>query len=64
VQKSEHRQKQEEEVELLRKKEAKEELKRVKFEGLLNIQSLVVRSLPHSSSFSECVEGKTYNEKM
>jgi hypothetical protein len=51
-------------VELLRKKEAKEELKRVKFEGLLNIQSLVVRSLPHSSSFSECVEGKTYNEKM
>jgi len=64
VQKSEHRQKQEKEVELLRKIEAKEELKRVKCEGVLNIQSLVVRSLPHSSSFSECAEGKTYNEKI
>jgi hypothetical protein len=39
-------------------------LKRVKCEGVLNIQLLVVRSLPHSSSSSECVEGKVYNEKM
>jgi hypothetical protein len=64
MQKSEHRQKQEEEVELLRKIEAKEELKKVKCEGVLNIQLLVVRSLPHSSSFSECAKGKMYNEKM
>jgi hypothetical protein len=31
---------------------------------LLNIQLLVIRSLPHSSSMSECVKGKAYNEKI
>jgi hypothetical protein len=61
---SEHKQRQEEEVELLRRIELKEELKKVEREGMLNIQSLVVRSLSHSSSSSECVEGKMYNEKM
>ncbi len=31
---------------------------------MLNIQSLVVRSPPHSSLSSKCAEGKLYNEKM
>jgi hypothetical protein len=39
-------------------------LRRTKHEGLLNIQPLVIRSLPHSSSSLECAERKTYNEKM
>jgi hypothetical protein len=31
---------------------------------LSNIQPLVVRSLPHSSSSLECAKGKAYIEKM
>jgi hypothetical protein len=31
---------------------------------MLNIQPLVIRSSPHSSSFLECAEGKAYNEKI
>ncbi len=31
---------------------------------MLNIQPLATRSSLHSSSFSECVEGKAYNEKI
>jgi hypothetical protein len=49
---------------IVEKKEVEEELRRAKKEGVLNIQLLVIRSLPHSSSSLECVEGKTYNEKM
>ncbi len=30
----------------------------------MNILSLFVRLLPNSSSFSKCVEGRTYNEKI
>ncbi len=30
--------------------------------GVLNIQPFVIRSPLHSSSSSECVEGKVYNE--
>ncbi len=64
VKKSEHRQKQEEEANLLRKKEAKDELKRTQHTKMLNIQLLVVRSSLHSPSFSKCEESKVYNEKM
>jgi hypothetical protein len=53
---SEDKRKQEEEAKLLRITKVKEELRRAKREGVLNIQSLVVRSLPHSSSSSKCVE--------
>jgi hypothetical protein len=35
-----------------------------KKKGVLNIQLLAIRSPPHSSSSSECEEGKMYNEKM
>ncbi len=31
---------------------------------MLNIQLLAIRSPSHSSSSLECVEGKTYNEKI
>jgi hypothetical protein len=31
---------------------------------MLNIQMLVIRSSPHSSSSSKCVEGNAYNEKI
>jgi hypothetical protein len=48
----------------LTKKEAEEDLKRAENAGVLNIQLLVVRSLLHSPSSSECEKGKTYNEKM
>ncbi len=61
---SEDKRRQEEEVKLLRITKVKEELRRAQREGMLNIQSLVVRSLPHSSSSSKCVEGKAYNEKI
>jgi hypothetical protein len=46
-----------EETKVLRKKEAKEELRRRKSVGLLNIQLLVVRLLS-SPSFLECEERK------
>ncbi len=45
-------------------KEVEKELRRAKKGGMLNIQLLVVSSLSHSSSSSECVEGKAYNEKI
>ncbi len=64
VQRSAHRQRQEEEVKLLRRIEVEEELRRVEHEGVLNIQSLVARSLPHSSSSLQCAERKVYNEKI
>jgi hypothetical protein len=44
-------------VELLRKTKVEEELKRAE-RGMLNIQSLAVRSSSHSSSSLECVEGR------
>ncbi len=31
---------------------------------MLNIQLMVVRSPPHSSSFSECAKKKAYNQKI
>jgi hypothetical protein len=43
---------------LLRRIKINEELRRTEKEGMLNIQPLVVRSPPHSSSSSKCVEGK------
>jgi hypothetical protein len=63
TQKNEHKQRLEK-AKLLRKKEAKEELKRVKSIGMLNIQPLAIRLPPHSPSSLECGEGKVYNEKM
>jgi hypothetical protein len=48
----------------LRKIEVDNELKRAERKGMLNILPLVVRLSPHSSSSSECVERKTYNEKI
>jgi hypothetical protein len=64
LQKNEHKQRQEEEVELLKRTKVKKELRRAKKEGMLNIQPLVIRSSPHSSSSLECVEGNMYNEKL
>ncbi len=61
---SEHKQRQEEETELLKITKVEEELKRAERESMLNIQLLVVKSLLHSSSSLECVEGKVYNEKI
>ncbi len=49
---------------MVERTKVEEELKRVKREGMLNIQPLDVRSLSHSSSTLECVEGKAYNEKI
>ncbi len=51
-------------MELLRKKEVKEELQNIKSEGMLNIQLLVVRLSLHTSTSSGCAEGKVYNEKI
>jgi hypothetical protein len=50
-------------MKLLRRIEVEEELRIIK-KGVLNIQLLVIRLLPHSSSFSECAKGKAYNEKI
>jgi hypothetical protein len=49
---------------LFRRIEVEEELKITERKGMLNIQPLVVRSSPHSSSSLECVKGKAYNEKI
>jgi hypothetical protein len=49
---------------LKRRTEVEEELRKVERKGVLNIQLLVIRSPPHSSSSWECVEGKVYNEKI
>jgi hypothetical protein len=64
VQKSEHKWRQEEEAYLLKKIEAKEELRGVECVGVLNMQLLVVKLPPHSPSSLKCKEDKTYNEKM
>jgi hypothetical protein len=64
VQKNEHKWIMEEEVELLRKKEANEELRRAKCVRMLNIQLLAVKFLLHSPSSSKCEKGKAYHEKM
>jgi hypothetical protein len=40
------------------------ELRKAEREGVLNIQPLAIRSLLHSSSFSESAKGKAYNEKI
>jgi hypothetical protein len=63
VQRSEHRQRFEEEVELLKRKEVEDEL-RITQKGVLNIQPLTIRSSSHSSSSLKCVEGMAYNEKI
>ncbi len=42
-----------------------EELRIAKQEGMLNIQPLALKLPPHSSSSSsECVKGKAYDEKI
>jgi hypothetical protein len=64
VQRSEHRRKQEEEEKLLKRTKVKKELKRAEREGMLNIQPLAIRSSSQPSSFLECAEGKSYNEKI
>jgi hypothetical protein len=48
----------------LKKEEVKKELQKAERDGVLNIQMLVVRSSPHSSSSLECEGGKTYNENV
>jgi len=42
----------------------KKELQKGKHEGMLNIQLLVIKLSPHSSSSSKCAQGKVYNEKI
>jgi hypothetical protein len=61
VQKSEHRQRWEEEAGLLERTKVEEELRKAK-KGVLNIQPLAIRSSLHSSSSLECVGRKAYNE--
>jgi mannosyltransferase OCH1-like enzyme len=51
-------------MELLKITKVEKELRIVKREGLLNIQLLVIGSLPHSSSMLECVKGKVYNKNI
>jgi hypothetical protein len=51
-------------MELLRKTKVKKELRIAKKKGLLNIQLLVIRLPPHSSSMLECVKGKAYIKKI
>jgi hypothetical protein len=51
-------------MELLKRIEIKEDLRRMHREGVLNIQMSTVKSPLHSSSSLECVEGKAYNEKI
>ncbi len=53
-----------EEVELLKRIEVEEELRRSQCESVLNIQLLAIITPPHSSSFWKCVEGTAYNEKI
>ncbi len=50
-------------MELLKRIAIEEELRKVE-RGMLNMQPLAIRSSPHSSSSSECVEGKAYNENI
>jgi hypothetical protein len=51
-------------VELLKTTKVEEELRRVNKKRMLNMQSLVVRSPPHSSSSLECAEENAYNVKI
>jgi len=48
----------------LRRTKVEKELRIAIQKGMLNIQPLASRLPPHSSSSSECVEGKAYNEKI
>jgi hypothetical protein len=48
----------------LKRIEIEEELRIVKREGVLTNQPVAIRSSPHSSSSSKCVERKAYNEKI
>ncbi len=65
MQRSKHKQRQEEEVELLGRTKVDEELRRVERKRALNIQPLAISSPSHSSSSSlECAERKVYNEKI
>jgi hypothetical protein len=48
----------------LKKIKIEEELRRIERKGLLNIQPLVIRSPPHSSSSSKCAKRKAYSEKI
>ncbi len=64
MKRNEYRKKQEEETKLLKRTEVEEELRRAKIKGMLNIQPLAVGLPLHSSSFSNCVEGKAYNKKI
>jgi len=48
---------------LLKRTKVANEVRRAE-RGVLNIQLLVVRSLPHSSSSSKCAERKMHNEKI
>ncbi len=49
---------------MFRRIKVEEELRIAERKGMLNIQPLVVRSSPHSSSFLECVKRRAYNEKI
>ncbi len=60
MQRSEHRQKQEE-AKLLRITKVEKKLRRVE-RRVLNIQPLAIRVPLHSSSSSKCAEGNVYNE--
>ncbi len=51
-------------MELLRKTKVKKELRKAKRREVLNIQSLAIRLLSHSSSSLECVKEKAYNAKI
>jgi hypothetical protein len=53
-----------EDVELLRRTEIEDELRRIKREEVLNIQPLVVQSSLHSSTSSKYAKRKVYNEKI
>ncbi len=49
---------------MLKRIELKEQLRREEKEGVLNIQLLAIRLLPHSSSSLECAKGKAYKENI
>jgi hypothetical protein len=49
---------------IVKKNRIEEELIRPERKKMLNIQLLVIRSLPYASSSSECAKGKVYNEKI
>ncbi len=49
---------------MLKRTKVEEELRGIVRKGVLNIQPLDVKSSLHSSSFSKCVKGKAYSEKI